>query len=450
MSDYVIDLPEIPKDFAYEDYVASVLNAGGFYLERGLHKRDKNDILELDIVTNKFTERGVEKTLSEIKSGGWGFPDIFKVRGWMDYLGFQKSSFVVQKADTNQATYDKVSSELGVFLAVTHEENGKLSYDQIHKIYEINITQHEDAFIENLRYSYALERKIVFDISSTANSNKNLEGFKILKQYLFDLCDNTFFEPSPIERIQKVFKLFTEHTHITARLDNERVDNLYTDISADNVSITKKSFDELFYKSQKTNKLYGALYTEMLNRLYILKNCVEELLYLGKNQSLQNRLAKLNIEYLPSNIKGAMQQLRTHAYFYYYPYFWQILIFLFGGFILKDKQEDEYKLLSEITGIPVTEIDNALSVFDLLFPIEKGWFANNFHSSIKILKLMPSPFCGIGVNLRKDVYCKNKQLEELKNIFSEGYTYKDLIKYNNLVCSYLEKSKDVVLVPIQK
>lgn len=44
MSDYVIDLPEIPKDFAYEDYVASVLNAGGFYLERGLHKRDKNDI----------------------------------------------------------------------------------------------------------------------------------------------------------------------------------------------------------------------------------------------------------------------------------------------------------------------------------------------------------------------------------------------------------------------
>ena len=64
--EYIIDLPLIPKDFAYEDYVASVLNAGGYYLERGIHKRERNDILELDIVTNKFTAIGIEKGSVEI------------------------------------------------------------------------------------------------------------------------------------------------------------------------------------------------------------------------------------------------------------------------------------------------------------------------------------------------------------------------------------------------
>ena len=67
--EYEIVLPLIPKEFSYEDYVSSVLNAGGYYLERGLHKREKSDILELDIVTNKFTTSGVEKTISEIKLG---------------------------------------------------------------------------------------------------------------------------------------------------------------------------------------------------------------------------------------------------------------------------------------------------------------------------------------------------------------------------------------------
>lgn len=159
--EYNIELPLIPKDYAYEDYVSSVLNAGGYYLERGIHKREKSDILELDIVTNKFTDTGVEKTISEIKSGGWGFPEIFKVRGWLDYLGFKKASFVVQKPDPNQDLYNKVSSQLEISMIVTEENNGKLSYNQIKDVYAINRTAHEEAFVENFRFSYALESKLI-------------------------------------------------------------------------------------------------------------------------------------------------------------------------------------------------------------------------------------------------------------------------------------------------
>ena len=435
--EYEIVLPLIPKEFSYEDYVSSVLNAGGYYLERGLHKREKNDILELDIVTNKFTAKGVEKTISEIKSGNWGFPDIFKVRGWMDYLGFNKASFVVQKIE-NKEIYDKVSSRLGISLIITEEFDGKLNYDQIQADYATNSTTNECAFVENLRFSYALERKLISDINSTAN---NIKGFQVLKEYLFDLCDNTFFEASSSGRICKTFKLFTEHKHITARLDNEKDDLSYSVISVENASITNSSFDQLFYKHEEPNKLYGALYVEMLNRLLVLKHCVEDLLRPEEEQEVLKLIADLNHAVLPSNIKDAMKKLKRHAYFYLYPYFWQVFIFLFGGFIVGDKEKDEYKLLSEISGIPTDEIDNALSAFDLLFPLDDGWLKGVHNTSIKILRFMPSPFCGIGVNLRKDVYCKSRKLEGLKEIFPRGYTYSDLIRYNNLAYDYLKKSK---------
>lgn len=441
--EYIIDLPLIPKDFAYEDYVASVLNAGGYYLERGIHKRERNDILELDIVTNKFTAIGIEKTISEIKSGGWGFPEIFKVRGWLDYLKFERASFVVQKPDPNQDVYNKVASQLAISMIVTEVIDGKLSYEQIQDVYAINHTQHEDAFVENLRFSYALERKLIDSIYATSKANKNTEGYQVLKSYLFELCDNTFFEPLPSGRVSKTFNLFIEHRHFTARLDHESEDSPYSSITDENIAISESSFRKLFYSHEDKHKLYGALYVEMLNRLYVLKHCIEDMLQPEAEKEVVRFLTNLNHAVLPSNIKDAMAEFKKHQYFYLYPYFWQVFIFLFGGFILEDKKKEEYQLLSEISGIPEKEIDNAFSVFDILFPIEGGWMKKVNLTSIKLLKFMPSPFCGIGVNLRKDIYCKRKTLDELKEIFAEGYTFNDMIRYNNLAYEYLKSSKEV-------
>lgn len=444
MEENCITLPLIPKDYAYEDYVSSVLNAGGYYLERNIHKREKSDILELDIVTNKFTDRCVEKTIAEIKSGNWGFPDIFKVRGWMDYLQFSKASFVVQKADSNQEVYNEIANQLDISLVVTEMKGKKLCYNQIQNAYAIKHTPHENAFVANLRFSYALERKIISDINTTAKTNKNLVGFEKLRNYLYDLCDNTFFVSTPSARINKTFKLFTENKHITARLDHENAENSYASISDTGVDITQESFKKLFYDHDSKNKLYGSLYVEMLNRLLVLKHCIEDLLRPENEQEIANYISDLNHAILPVNLKAAIGVLKSHNYYYLYPYFWQVFIFLFGGFILENKRQEEYNLLSEISEVPVEEIGNALSVFDLLFPIEGGWMQKVNKTSMKILKFMPSPFCGIGVNLRKDIYCKEKTLEGLKALFPPDYTYNDLIRYNNLAYEYLLKSDDVV------
>ncbi len=445
--DETLTLPLIPKDYTYEDYVAAVLNVGGYYLERGIHKREKSDILELDIVTNKFSPDGVEKSISEIKSGGWGFPEIFKVRGWLDYLGFNKASFVVQRIDPNQATYQNISSKLNISLIATEEENGRLKHDQIKTVYSINGMPHENIFIENFRFSYALERKLIKDIQSTAKNGSDY-GFQVLKEYLFELCENIFFEPMPCNRTYKTFKLFTEHKHITAIIDNVTNTTPFPSLEGKDVQLRESSFRKLFYEHDAPNKLYGALYVEMLNRLHILKHCVEDMLQPDPELSVFEFMRNLTHAVLPENIKNAMDEFQGHKYFYLYPYFWQVFIFLFGGFILENKKQEEYGLLSEITGIHVDEIDNALSAFDKLFPIDGGWFKRVHNTSIRLLKFMPSPFCGIGVNLRKDIYCMGHKLDELKALFANDYTYNDLIRYNNLAYRYLSKSKDVVKVVV--
>ena len=75
------------------------------FIEKRIDLREPTNILELDVVTSKFYIDHVEKTLSEIKSAGWGFPDVFKVKGWLDYLALPRASFVclnTEKSDFAQ------------------------------------------------------------------------------------------------------------------------------------------------------------------------------------------------------------------------------------------------------------------------------------------------------------------------------------------------------------
>lgn len=51
-----ISLPIIPRDAYYEDYVAAILNAGGYYLQRSIHDYvNGQEMLELDILACKIT-----------------------------------------------------------------------------------------------------------------------------------------------------------------------------------------------------------------------------------------------------------------------------------------------------------------------------------------------------------------------------------------------------------
>lgn len=56
------------------------------------------------------------------------------------------------------------------------------------------------------------------------------------------------------------------------------MDKTESSITDEYIVISESSFRKLFYSHEDKHKLYGALYVEMLNRLYVLKHCIEDML----------------------------------------------------------------------------------------------------------------------------------------------------------------------------
>ena len=115
-------------------------------------------------------------------------------------------------------------------------------------------------------------------------------------------------------------------------------------------------------------------------------------------------LAQLGRMSIPSNIDTGLGIISQQPYFYLYPRFWQVFIYGFGGFILLDKEQQEKELLAKLSGIPVSEVDNAIGAFDMLFPNNRGWMRNYKGTNISMLNCMPPQIMGLGANMRRLLY----------------------------------------------
>ena len=133
-----------------------------------------------------------------------------------------------------------------------------------------------------------------------------------------------------------------------------------------------------------------------------------------------------------------MATIKSHPYYFRYPVFWQWFLWVFGGFILKDYEEQEYTLLSEKTGIPKEEIPNALASYEILFPRAGSWFMDLSSSNVRIMKLFSVPYLGIGANYRRLMYADGGKWEGLE--LTGLHTHNDLIKWNNVTVDLLTKN----------
>lgn len=200
MADKQISLPSIPKDEFYEDYVAAVLSIGGLFLERRLILNYPINILELDVVTTRLEQNRIEKTLSEIKSGKWGLTDVFKVRGWLDYLKYDKASFVsLNSPNGRDNLYQQVAKTMGIDLIdVQKQDTDKLdetSLQQVYGIAQIDKNVYECA-LPTFRYAYCLERLMSEKyLKPLAQNSKDLQAYKnyrnISTRYMTTLSSRT-------------------------------------------------------------------------------------------------------------------------------------------------------------------------------------------------------------------------------------------------------------------
>jgi len=448
--DEKIALDSIPKNHEYEYYVASIIQAGGYFTERNIKNEENGELFELDVVSSKFEKDTVTHGFSEIKSGGWGYKDIFKIAGWRTFLDRKKIRFengntllIVQNADDKIEEKRYNASILDVSIIVNAINNGKLDNHELFDKFNVdtkdNIT--ERYIIPAYRFAFTLEDIFFHLLNKERKAYPDKECLKLLAEYWTEVGSYSFYVSDPRSRINRLFADFTRYHNLTAKISQELAGNT----AEEDASILNSDFAELFYNQEKINVLHISLYVELLNKLILLKTCVEEMFYNydAAQNPFQKFLDDLRYAAMPQNITSGLELLRNHDYVYLYPVFWQIFIYLFGGFILLDKKEEEYKLLSKLSGIPVSKIDEAFSAFDLLFPLKNGqqWMRDLKYRSIRRLDFFPTPLCGIGANFRRHIYAGNGDIsyDNLDNQLSGKYTITDLCKYETLTYKYFDK-----------
>jgi hypothetical protein len=426
-----IELTKIPKDKDYEDYLCAFLQAGGLYVERSIIHREVEELLELDILTTDFQQDSAINNLIEIKGGDWGFSDIFKIRGWLTYLNYESGSFIVQKSRPSISYFQDKAKELSIDLI----DNSDLSKTKETLNHFLRIEPHK-ADIETIRFAYLLERKQLQTIKNLKKGNSGFECYAKLDDYFFKINSGSFFSRDPIRRINQLFDIFIKYKNITAKICNELGGGDFDD--EDVTELTEECFKDTFYKANNSI-LQVSLYVEHIARVTILKCAIEHLIdKLKGNYKATDLTDQLNYLTLPNTIKSGLNSIIKDKYFYLYPRFWQFFTYVFGGFILTDIKDKEYKLLSEKTGIPVEEIPNAFDAFNKLFPRNGGWFFKFPKSSIEWHNFFPIAFSGLGANYRRLVYTNDGDYDNLYKMLSSDMTAADLSKWNNLAYNILK------------
>lgn len=431
-----ISLTELPKDSEFEEFISAFYQIGNFYVERNIIERDVEAVLELDIIITDYDSCSPNIKFLEIKSGGWGFPDLFKIKGWSVYLNSLDAILVVQKSSPKLELYLEKAKLLDIELILVEKTS------DAPKIFSSIIAPgHDELDIESWRFSYWIERNLIRRLKKQKKDNLDKLCYITLDQYLYSVSSGIFFTSNIVERLEKLYCDFQNYPHISAKVGHELVGE---DFNGTHEKLPDKLFSETFFECQFTD-IQVSTYVEHRARLAILKSAVDFSLYrkVGDKEKTESYWSILGtkvdkFDFLPKTFTAGLAEISEHPYFHKYPAFWQTFLWLFGGFILLDYQAQEYELLSSQTGIPVDHIQNALDVYNKLFPNATDWFTQVSTSNIRKLKMFSVPFMGVGANYRRMKYTESGKFEDLK--LTGRHTLRDLQKWNNLAVDVLSSS----------
>jgi hypothetical protein len=201
------ELPGLPKGKEFEEYISALLQCGGFYVERNIIEREEEEILELDIVATNYNEEQPKSLIVEVKSGNWGFSDVFKVKGWLNYLGYTDGLLITNKPKEKAEFYRDKSSDIGVKL---------IQIDDLSKASEIlKGTVSNDKLTEEdfstWRFSYWVERNLLRELKNNKKKfypDRNRICYQKIDEYYFLLNSGIFFTESIVRRVHKLYETF--------------------------------------------------------------------------------------------------------------------------------------------------------------------------------------------------------------------------------------------------
>jgi hypothetical protein len=437
----IVTLEDIPhKAVELEEYVAALFQAARYFVEKNVVEREPGaEILELDAVATSYELSPPQSVIVEAKSGGWGFADIFKVLGWMTYLQIGQGAFFASKIPDKKdpAFVHKKCLPLGVRFVHLGDFGAALA-----RFAEAGFPKIDDEDrVMVWRLSYWAERNLFERLRAHAKANPTRQGPKAAIEYLHLVNNGVFFTPDIRVRLRELYTAYQSHPKLALGIATELGGGAYDPNAGD----PKNPLIREAMQSAKHPLLHIAFYAEHRARLAILKAAVDHecAVEAGKiaipkllqpGQPLSLKLSDLNYWALPESFRHGLDLLKTHAAFRRYPLFWQVFLWGFGGFLLRDRKETEFKWLSEQTGVPVEEVPNALKAFDILFPIPGGeWFVTPGPTHATVLKMMPFWMRGLGAVQRRRRY----GVEDYYKLGYKDYTGTDLAHWHNALIDLL-------------
>jgi len=397
----VAELSKDPLHLELEDLVAAHFMSRGCYVETSLKERAPDELLELDIVWTDYREPLEERNPIEVKSLSWGYPDVFKFFGWTRYLGLKPGHFV-HKGETGKSpvSLEHVAKRTGIrFVHVPQLTEGVEKH-----LDELGLPQPAwKGLTELWRFSFAARRRLVKSLNKAVELGVCPESAKAAKNYRHLLNDVVFFIPDIKERVNELFQAHVSHPQLALSAAWEcetKAVNFFDPPSSP--TFQRALYGGLHYPVQ------ACLYISHRARLYILKALVDYWLAVQRRQIVEVPPPKPppgtfiipKPDVLTDAMRAGLAEMSAAKSFRLFPVFWQTFLFSWGGFLLKDKTDQEYADLEKETGVPVDEIPIALSAFDKLFPTQGGWLKDVQGDSRTCLKLMPAAMRGIGAYRR--------------------------------------------------
>jgi hypothetical protein len=428
-------LPEIPKGKELEECISAILQSGGYFIEKNIIEREEGtEVLELDVVATEYMTAEPVSSFVEVKSGDWGFKDLFKIRGWLDYLEYERGLFITDRPKDNPEYFREKAQKIGIeLIQVPDWKHASSTLAETMTIVELSADD-----VIAWRFSYWIERRLLETLKKWKKRyHGDFKCYQVLDEYYFLINSRILFTDNIVERLYSLYEAYKQHPRLTARCGNEILGSSFED----DVDVLSADLFKKTYYSCEFNVIQISTFIEHRARLALLKCTVDYLIKRRKKEERTKRSFGLSYEEmllhdLPASFKKGLDSLEAQPSFHRYPVFWQWYLWLFGGFILKDYQEGEYELLSVKSGVPVDDIPQALNAFQILFPTDGGWEIDlSPESDIRLLKMASVPFCGVGAFYRLLLH----EAEEYKELVLPGrHTRDDLIKWNNLSAKLLE------------
>jgi len=420
------DIPTAGADL--EHFVAALFQSSGYYVEKNLVERDPSDILELDIVATSYRSGGSASVLVEAKGGAWGWTDLFKMLGWMKYLGFEQSAlFAVAHNDRPLTAIAEKLGPHGVQVVYMDDfaDPAKTFVDA-----GFDACGGDPSVVRVWRHAFDVEARLTTHCVSVSKESGAPQASKEIVRYMHLTNNGTFFARNTIDRIHMLYDAYRAHPKLALAASLELDGEVY---NPDPPTISSFKLDEALRDGAHT-LIQGAMYAEHRARLALLKAAVDYLIEspLGPpSVALDSHdWSALLHEFLPESFRTGMDWLRAQPTFHRYAVFWQQLLWGWGGFYLTHMKHQEFSWMAELSGVPESEIPTALETFDHLFPISGGWFVTAGPTSVSMVKMMPVPFRGIGAHNRRQHYGW-MDAAGYSAVGGAQYTGNDLVKWNN-------------------